>query len=121
MAVSYTMLYNVLDFPTGVVPVTLVTDEDEEELKGYQGYFRDWWDRTLAKVSGTVFPRDASIPVPSPGRALCPLPLFVPQAFRGSVGMPVAVQCVALPWQEELCLRLMKEVETLVAKENAII
>ncbi|XP_064003694.1 fatty-acid amide hydrolase 1-like isoform X1 [Pogoniulus pusillus] len=91
VAVSYTMLYNALDFPTGVVPVTLVTDEDEEELKGYQGYFRDWWDRTLAK------------------------------AFRGSVGLPVAVQCVALPWQEELCLRLMKEVETLVAKENAII
>ncbi|NXF47148.1 FAAH1 hydrolase, partial [Oceanites oceanicus] len=83
VAVSYTMLYNVLDFPAGVVPVTMVTDEDEEELKGYQGYFRDWWDRTLAK------------------------------AFRGSVGLPVAVQCVALPWQEELCLRFMKEVETL--------
>ncbi|NXK06371.1 FAAH1 hydrolase, partial [Herpetotheres cachinnans] len=83
VAVSYTMLYNILDFPTGVVPVTMVTDEDEEELKGYQGYFRDWWDCTLAK------------------------------AFRGSVGLPVAVQCVALPWQEELCLRFMKEVETL--------
>ncbi|NWW62618.1 FAAH1 hydrolase, partial [Ifrita kowaldi] len=83
VAVSYTMLYNTLDFPAGVVPVTLVTDEDEEELKGYKGYYQDWWDRTLAK------------------------------AFRGSVGMPVAVQCVALPWQEELCLRFMKEVETL--------
>ncbi|NXW55482.1 FAAH1 hydrolase, partial [Eurystomus gularis] len=83
VAVSYTMLYNVLDFPAGVVPVTMVTSEDEEELKSYKGYFRDWWDRALAK------------------------------AFRGSEGMPVAVQCVALPWQEELCLRLMKEVETL--------
>ncbi|NWU16251.1 FAAH1 hydrolase, partial [Cephalopterus ornatus] len=83
VAVSYTMLYNVLDFPAGVVPVTMVTDEDEEELKDYKGYYRDWWDRTLAK------------------------------AFGGSVGMPVAVQCVALPWQEELCLRFMKEVETL--------
>ncbi|NXJ73672.1 FAAH1 hydrolase, partial [Trogon melanurus] len=82
-AVSYTMLYNALDFPAGVVPVTMVTEEDEEELKGYQGYFRDWWDRTLA------------------------------EAFHGSVGLPVAVQCVALPWQEELCLRFMKEVETL--------
>lgn len=51
VAVSYTMLYNSLDFPAGVVPVTMVTDEDEKELKGYQGYFRDWWDRTLAKVS----------------------------------------------------------------------
>ncbi|NXL86138.1 FAAH1 hydrolase, partial [Alectura lathami] len=83
VAVSYTMLYNVLDFPAGVVPVTLATDEDEKELKSYQGYFRDWWDRTLA------------------------------EAFSGGEGMPVAVQCVALPWQEELCLRFMKEVETL--------
>lgn len=85
------MLYNVLDFPAGVVPVTMVTDEDEEELKSYQGYFRDWWDRTLAK------------------------------AFRGSVGLPVAVQCVALPWQEELCLRFMKEVETLILKKNRLV
>ncbi|NXC46889.1 FAAH1 hydrolase, partial [Penelope pileata] len=83
VAVSYTMLYNSLDFPVGVVPVTLATDEDEQELKNYQGYFRDWWDQTLA------------------------------EAFRGGEGMPVAVQCVALPWQEELCLRFMKEVETL--------
>ncbi|XP_071606332.1 fatty-acid amide hydrolase 1 isoform X1 [Heliangelus exortis] len=90
VAVSYTMLYNALDFPAGVVPVTTVTDEDEEELKGYQGYFRDWWDRTLAK------------------------------AFHGSAGLPVAVQCVALPWQEELCLRFMKEVETLVRKKNKL-
>ena len=62
------MLYNALDFPAGVVPITMVTDEDEEELKGYQGYFQDWWDRTLAKVSGARFPRGASIPIPSPGR-----------------------------------------------------
>lgn len=35
--------------------------------------------------------------------------------------MPVAVQCVALPWQEELCLRFMKEVEMLVTKKNMIV
>ncbi|NXY87778.1 FAAH1 hydrolase, partial [Alcedo cyanopectus] len=29
VAASYTMLYNALDFPAGVVPVTMVTDEDE--------------------------------------------------------------------------------------------
>lgn len=39
--------------------------------------------------------------------------LFFLQAVEGAVGLPVAVQCVALPWQEELCLRFMKEVETL--------
>ncbi|NWS80700.1 FAAH1 hydrolase, partial [Toxostoma redivivum] len=82
-AISSTMLYNVLDFPAGVVPVSTVTEADEEELKLYKGCCDDPWDRTMK------------------------------QAVSGAVGMPVAVQCVALPWQEELCLRFMKEVETL--------
>ncbi|NXK19941.1 VDHAP protein, partial [Arenaria interpres] len=86
-AISSTMLYNVLNFPAGVVPVSTVTEADEEELKLYQGYCDDHWDRTLK------------------------------QAVAGAVGLPVAVQCVALPWQEELCLRLMKEVETLSRKK----
>lgn len=38
------------------------------------------------------------------------------KAATGGVGLPVAVQCVALPWQDELCLRFMKEVEELVEK-----
>ncbi|NWS95460.1 FAAH1 hydrolase, partial [Mionectes macconnelli] len=82
-AISSTMLYNILNFPAGVVPVSTVTEADEEELKLYQGCCDDPWDRKLK------------------------------QAVSGAVGMPVAVQCVALPWQEELCLRFMKEVETL--------
>ncbi|XP_055963776.1 vitamin D3 hydroxylase-associated protein-like isoform X2 [Sorex fumeus] len=36
------------------------------------------------------------------------------QVFASSVGLPLSVQCVALPWQEEKALRLMKEVETLM-------
>ncbi|KFQ56914.1 Fatty-acid amide hydrolase 1, partial [Pelecanus crispus] len=86
-AISSTMLYNVLNFPAGVVPVSTVTEADEEELKLYQGCCNDPWDWTLK------------------------------QAVAGAVGLPVAVQCVALPWQEELCLRLMKEVETLSSKK----
>ncbi|NXG42322.1 FAAH1 hydrolase, partial [Psilopogon haemacephalus] len=82
-AISSTMLYNVLNFPAGVVPVSTVTEADEEELKLYRGCCDDPWDHMLK------------------------------QAVTGAVGLPVAVQCVALPWQEELCLRLMKEVETL--------
>ncbi|XP_075365382.1 vitamin D3 hydroxylase-associated protein-like [Mycteria americana] len=88
-AISSTMLYNVLNFPAGVVPVSTVTEADEEELKLYQGCCDDPWDRTLK------------------------------QAVAGAVGLPVAVQCVALPWQEELCLRLMKEVETLSREKRA--
>ncbi|XP_057166658.1 vitamin D3 hydroxylase-associated protein-like isoform X1 [Ursus arctos] len=82
-ASSYLSLYNVLNFPAGVVPVTTVTLQDEEELAFYKGYYGDSSDRCLR------------------------------EAVHGSVGLPVAVQCVALPWEEELCLRFMKEVETL--------
>ncbi|XP_043346479.1 fatty-acid amide hydrolase 1 isoform X3 [Dermochelys coriacea] len=88
VAVSYTILYNYLDFPAGVVPVTTVTKEDEEELKAHRGHYNDWWDKIFVK------------------------------AIRGGVGLPVAVQCVALPWQEELCLRFMKEVETLTQRRQ---
>ncbi|XP_053325974.1 vitamin D3 hydroxylase-associated protein-like [Spea bombifrons] len=77
----FTMLFNILNFPTGVLPVTTVTPEDEEELKHYKGYYNDPWDKEVIK------------------------------GMEGGVGLPVAVQCVALQWQEEQCLRLMKEVE----------
>uniref|UniRef100_A0A8C5K1Q0 Fatty-acid amide hydrolase 1 n=1 Tax=Jaculus jaculus TaxID=51337 RepID=A0A8C5K1Q0_JACJA len=39
-------------------------------------------------------------------------------AMKKSVGLPVAVQCVALPWQEEMCLRFMREVERLMTPKK---
>ncbi|XP_039175805.1 fatty-acid amide hydrolase 1-like isoform X2 [Crotalus tigris] len=86
--ISNYILYNLLDFPAGVVPVTTVTKEDEEELKNFKGHYNDLGDKLFAK------------------------------AVKESVGLPVAVQCVALPWQEELCLRLMKEVENLTREKS---
>ncbi|CAI5777245.1 Hypothetical predicted protein [Podarcis lilfordi] len=83
-ATSYTNLYNLLNFPAGVVPVTTVSQADEEELKHYTGHYGDPWDKRMK------------------------------EAVSDAVGLPVAVQCVAVCWQEELCLRFMKEVETLV-------
>ncbi|XP_030583477.1 vitamin D3 hydroxylase-associated protein-like [Archocentrus centrarchus] len=80
---SCTLLYNLLNFPVGVVPVSTVTAEDEEELNHQQ---------------------------------MLPKPLKV--AMSGGEGLPVAVQCVALPWQDELCLRFMKEVEQLVKQKK---
>lgn len=46
-ATSYTNLYNVLNFPAGVVPVSTVTRADEEELKHYRGHYEDPWDKRL--------------------------------------------------------------------------
>lgn len=49
-AISYTVLYNCLDFPAGVVPVTTVTAEDDAQIEHYKGYFGDIWDNILKKV-----------------------------------------------------------------------
>ncbi|CAL8307794.1 unnamed protein product [Lota lota] len=87
-AVSSTIIYNLLSFPAGVVPVSTVTPDDEIQLKQFKGNFQDLWDKQFVK------------------------------AVAGGEGLPVAVQCVALPWQEELCLRFMKEVETLVRESR---
>ncbi|XP_069551158.1 fatty-acid amide hydrolase 1 isoform X1 [Brachyistius frenatus] len=85
---SYTALYNLLTFPAGVVPVSTVTAEDEEELKHFKGIYQDTCDKLFK------------------------------QAVSGGEGLPVAVQCVALPWQDELCLRFMKEVEQVVKQSR---
>ena len=37
---------------------------------------------------------------------------IVRSSSRGIAGLPTAVQCVALPWQEEKCLRVMRELHT---------
>ncbi|XP_061540544.1 fatty-acid amide hydrolase 1 [Phycodurus eques] len=84
----YTAIYNLLNFPAGVVPVSTVTAEDEEELRHYKGLFQDFWDKLFKK------------------------------ALSGGRGLPMAVQCVARPWQDELCLRFMKEVEELVKQSR---
>ncbi|XP_019645806.1 PREDICTED: fatty-acid amide hydrolase 1-like [Branchiostoma belcheri] len=80
---AYVTLFNLLNFPAGVVPVTMVTEEDDRLLDDWIGYGNDPIDKVIKKTT------------------------------KGAVGLPVSVQCVALPWQEEKCLRLMKEVETL--------
>ncbi|XP_028301311.1 fatty-acid amide hydrolase 1 [Gouania willdenowi] len=81
---SYSMIYNLLNFSAGTVTVSTVTEEDEEELKHFKGIYQDFQDRLFK------------------------------EAVTGGVGLPVSVQCVSLPWQDEMCLRLMKEVEELV-------
>jgi hypothetical protein len=35
---------------------------------------------------------------------------IVRASSRSIAGLPTAVQCVSLPWKEEICLRVMREV-----------
>uniref|UniRef100_A0A914WZM9 fatty acid amide hydrolase n=1 Tax=Plectus sambesii TaxID=2011161 RepID=A0A914WZM9_9BILA len=83
--ITYTGLYNLLDFSAGVVRVTEVTNKDQEDCAKL--YTEEDMFYRMAKAAFT----------------------------SGSVGLPVGVQCVALPNQDEICLRLMSEVEKTVA------
>uniref|UniRef100_A0A914UHW0 Amidase domain-containing protein n=1 Tax=Plectus sambesii TaxID=2011161 RepID=A0A914UHW0_9BILA len=84
-AFSYTMLYNLIDFPAGVVKGTRVTAEDENETKRrYQEI--DYWSKMIKSASSD-----------------------------GTIGLPVGVQCAALPFNEEICLRIMQDVENSAA------
>ena len=70
------MLYNILDYPAGVLPVTTVSLSDADNMKEF------------ADRQGSIS-----------------------EAVLTSVGLPVAVQCSTQSWREELCLRVMKEIE----------
>eukprot|EP00079_Xenopus_tropicalis_P024600 XP_012817414.1 PREDICTED: vitamin D3 hydroxylase-associated protein [Xenopus tropicalis] len=70
-------------YPAKLLSAASYTQTDEEELKNYKGHFNDQLDKLFVK------------------------------AVEGGLGLPLSVQCAALPYQDELCLRLMKEVETL--------
>jgi len=70
-----------LAFPTGVVPVTVVRD-DEQTYEAARGDI-------VAKA--------------------------IAEAVAGSAGLPVGVQVSAMPFRDELCLRLMREMEEVIA------
>ncbi|KAK5979624.1 Fatty-acid amide hydrolase 1 [Trichostrongylus colubriformis] len=82
-AATYTGLYNLLDFPAGAVPAGKVTSEDDQDLL----------DESKYPVGYNVALR------------------YIREASMNSVGLPLSVQVVTLPYEEEKCLRVMGEVE----------
>lgn len=76
---AYVVAYNILDYAAGSVPVTIVTDEDIDDM-----------ERSYASRSRCC--------------------RRIADSQRDSVGLPVGVQCVALPWREEVALRMMKDI-----------
>ncbi|XP_052095457.1 vitamin D3 hydroxylase-associated protein-like [Mytilus californianus] len=78
--VTYTILYNLLNYPAGILKVTNVKQQDIDNFKDYP--------------SNTYTEK------------------LVKEHCKDSVGLPVGVQFVGLPYQEELVLQLMKAVET---------
>lgn len=75
---SYTTLFNLLDYPAGVVPVSRVTAEDCQLLKTFPK--RDLVARRVVRSQ------------------------------MSAKDLPLAVQCAAPRFQDEMALRLMREV-----------
>lgn len=48
---SYTALYNLLNFPAGVVPITKITAEDKDQLRHYKGIFGGYADQLFITVN----------------------------------------------------------------------
>ncbi|BHF61218.1 hypothetical protein SprV_0100419100 [Sparganum proliferum] len=86
-SILYTALYNLVDYPAGVVPVGFVTAKDVKEAVKLKETFRRSGDRTNAALANMQI---------------------------GSEGLPLAVQVVGRPMQEEVVLRVMKEIESCV-------
>ncbi|CAH8616322.1 unnamed protein product [Dicrocoelium dendriticum] len=81
----YCLLYNLLDYPAGVVPMGTVTAADVREASILTEEF---------KTSGDAFHEK------------------VMQLQCDTEGLPLSVQIVARPFREELVLRVMKQLES---------
>mmetsp|Transcript_24722 Transcript_24722/g.21889 ORF Transcript_24722/g.21889 Transcript_24722/m.21889 type:complete len:123 (+) Transcript_24722:1529-1897(+) len=79
-ASCYTFVFNLLDFPAGIVPITTVKDGED--------VYPDNIDPHRDEISKAE-----------------------KQNMKGSVGMPVGVQVVTAPHQDEECLNVMIQIE----------
>lgn len=84
-ACSYTFFLNLLHFPAGMVPVTRVREDEAcYPLAEVPRAQRDYIARAAAKT------------------------------MKGSAGLPVGVQVAFLPFQDEMCLHVMKDLQDAV-------
>ena len=74
----YTTHFNLLNYPTGTVPVTQVRKDESNKYESSHGDMLDH---------------------------------FALKAMKDSAGMPIGVQITALPFQDEIALHAMQEIE----------
>ncbi|KAK3793142.1 hypothetical protein RRG08_024974 [Elysia crispata] len=79
---TYTAVYNVLNFPAGIVPVTKVTPKDVQNAIDPKVYPAKYKQEKILQADA-----------------------------QGSQGLPIAVQVAGLPYTEERVLRVMAELE----------
>lgn len=103
ITLCYTQIFNVLDFPAGTVPVGHATAQDEADMAA-------WPRAQLVQQFGPLL--DSLIQQRQVyGEQNDAVEAIVRDSSRGIAGLPTAVQCVSLPWKEETCLRLMRELQ----------
>ncbi len=90
-ATLYLGLANVANLPAGVVPITTVTPEEANYTKEDSPKYND----------DILFQ-------------------YSQENMADSAGLPVGVQVLSLPWEDEKCLAVMKEIETLVGFNGLI-
>ncbi|CAF0980341.1 unnamed protein product [Rotaria sp. Silwood1] len=85
---TYTFLFNILHLPAGVVPVTLVRDDEQyyEDI----GHLNNDWVVSMAK-----------------------------DTCRQSAGLPIGVQLVGWPNDDERVLGVMKELESAIGQNSS--
>ena len=102
-------MFNLIDLPAGIVPVTFENDEDQAALATYPGGDKMHKD---AKNVSLIFPHLFLLLVHQfYSCPKCALVVLLPQATKGAVGLPLAVQLVGLPFAEASVLHVMKELE----------
>ncbi len=102
-AISYTCAYNMIDFPAGSMPVTRVIKQDE--------VVKDKQTKSNLSLIHHNFPvqnQDALEDYPKNDDMLHRL---VYEGAKNTVGLPLNVQIVGRPWQEEMVLHAMQELE----------
>ena len=89
---SHFMLYNILDYPSGTVPVKLVQHEDLKDVEAEEAGFIPIRKRQSTR------PADR-------------LDEFIRLAQLDSQGLPVGIQVSTLPNKDEMCLHVMEVIE----------
>jgi fatty acid amide hydrolase len=106
-ACSYTLMFNLLDFPAGVLPVTIVSKEDAAAP------FFEADGKAAAAAADADGPSLRQVPG---GVRVGMLDHKVAKKWKAnaeaSVGLPVGVQVVGLPFREENVLKVMAAIES---------
>ena len=78
---EYQLIWSLLHYPAGVIPVTYVTDREAKNASDYQDRYNDKVTRAIRSDLSTA------------------------------QGMPIGVQVISPKWDDEICLGVMSAID----------